>query len=60
MTQAVDTFYRRFGERLSVGFVFLFAQLCIQAAEVFGAQIDEFIAAEIQLETLNVLLLEFF
>ena len=52
---AVDTFYRCFGKRLSVGFIFLLAQLCIQAAEMFGAQINEFIAAEVWFEALNVL-----
>ena len=54
---AVDTFYRRFGERLSVGFVFLFAQLCIEAAEVFRPQIDQLVAAEIRFEAFNILLL---
>ena len=49
--------YRRFGERLSVGFVFLFAQLCIEAAEVFRPQIDQLVAAEIRFEAFNILLL---
>ena len=54
---AVDTFYRRLGERLSCRFIFLFPQLCIQAAEVFGAQIDQLVAAEIRFEAFNILLL---
>ena len=49
--------YRRFGERLSVGFVFLFAQLCIEAAEVFRPQIDQLVAAEIRFEPFDVLFL---
>ena len=53
---AVDTFYRRFGERLSCRFIFLFPQLCVQAAEVFRPQIDQLVAAEIRFEAFNVLL----
>ena len=54
---AVDTFYRCFGERLSVRLVLLFTQFCIQAAEVFGAQINQLVAAEIRFEAFNILLL---
>ena len=54
---AVDTFYRCFGERLSVGYIFLLAQLCVETAEVFGAQIDQLVAAEVRFETLDVLFL---
>ena len=54
---AVDTFYRRFGERLSVRLVLLFTQFCIQAAEVFGAQINQLVAAEVWFEAFNILLL---
>ena len=54
---AVDSFYRRLGERLSVGFIFLFPQLCVQAAEVFRPQIDQLVAAEVRLEAFNILLL---
>ena len=53
---AVDTFYRRLGERLSCRFIFLLPQLCVQTAEVFRPQIDQFIAAEVRLEAFNVLL----
>ena len=54
---AVHTLDRRFGERLSVGFILLFAQLCVEAAEVFGAQIDELVATEVRFEAFNILLL---
>ena len=54
---AVDTLDRRFGERLSCRFIFLLPQLCVQAAEVFRAQIDELIAAKVWLEPFDVLLL---
>ena len=53
---AVDTFYRCFGERLSVGYIFLLAQLCVETAEVFGAQIDQLVAAEVRFEAFDVLL----
>ena len=53
---AVDSFYRRFGEWLSCRFIFLLPQLCVQTAEVFRPQIDQFIAAEVRLEAFNVLL----
>ena len=35
----------------------MLAQLCIQAAEVFGTQIDELVAAEVRFEAFNILLL---
>ena len=54
---AVDTLDRRFGERLSVRLVLLFTQFCIQAAEVFGAQINQLVAAKVWLEPLDILLL---
>ena len=54
---AVDTFYRRFGERLSCRFILLLPQLCVQAAEVFRPQIDELVAAEVRFEAFNILLL---
>ena len=54
---AVDTLDRRFGERLSCRFIFLFTQLCIQAAEMFGTQIDQLVAAEIRFKAFNILLL---
>ena len=54
---AVDTLDRRFGERLSVRLVLLFAQLCVETAEVFGTQLDELIAAKVWLEPFDVLLL---
>ena len=54
---AVDTLDRRFGERLSVRLVLLFTQFCIQAAEVFGAQINQLVAAEVRFEPLDILLL---
>ena len=53
---AVDTLDRRLGERLSGCLVRLFTQLCIQAAEMFGTQIDPFVSAELRFEALNVLL----
>ena len=53
----VDTLDRRFGERLSCRFIFLLPQLCVQTAEVFRPQIDQFIAAEVRLEAFNILLL---
>ena len=52
---AVDTLDRRFGERLSCRFIFLLPQLCVQTAEVFRPQIDQFIAAEVRFNT-NVFL----
>ena len=54
---AVDTLDRRFGERLSVRLVLLFAQLCVQTAEVFRPKIDQLVAAEVRFETLDVLFL---
>lgn len=54
---AVDTFYRHFGEWLSVRLVLLLAQLCVQTAEVFRAQINKLVAAEMRLEAFNILLL---
>ena len=51
---AVDTFYRRFGERLSIRLILLFPQLRVQTTEVFRAQIDQFVAAEIRLEAADV------
>ena len=54
---AVDTLDRRFGERLSCRFIFLLPQLCVQTAEVFGAQIDQLVAAEIRFEAFNILFL---
>ena len=52
----MDTLDRRFGERLSCRFIFLLPQLCIQTAEVFRPQIDQFIAAEVRFKAFNVLL----
>ena len=54
---AVDTFYRRFGERLSCRFIFLFPQFRVQTAEVFRPKIDQLVAAEGRFETLDVLFL---
>ena len=53
----VDTLDRRFGERLSVRLILLFAQLCVETAEVFRPQIDQLVAAEVRFEAFNILLL---
>ena len=47
----------RVGERLSCRFIFLLPQLCVHTAEVFRPQIDQLVAAEIQFEALDILLL---
>lgn len=54
---AVDTLDRRFRERLSCRFIFLLPQFRVQTAEVFGAQIDQLVAAEVRFEAFDVLLL---